>query len=647
MSPDRHALIKEVFLAAAACSPNDRPRLLDERCGEDRKLRDEVERLLAHHVSGTISPANGADDERGAAGRLRFAGPTDRTTAPVPPAPPTIPPRTLRTLEPGTVLADRYRIVAPLGHGGMGEVYRAEDLKLGQTIALKFLRVSFASDPAWLARFVGEARVARSVTHPNVCRVFDIGEADGEHFLTMEYIDGEDLATLLRRIGRLPADKALDTARQLCVGLAAAHGAGVLHRDLKPANIMLDGRGRVRITDFGLAGLAHEIEGRELRAGTPAYMAPEQIAGESVSVRSDLYSLGLVLYELVTGRPAFEAERLSEYLDLHRSSTPKPPSQLVGDIPPEFERVILRCLDKDPQCRPESALAVAAALPGGDLLEAAMAAGQTPSPEMVAKATPRTPVVSSPLMLLVLSAAALVALVYVRAAAPAPWDQVSSKSPDVLVEWAQDLLRSAGYAVDGVDYACGFCRAAEAGSLAFGYSDATAAAWPLGNSSEGGLFFWYRQSGGLLVPSEARNVVFGAAQVTTRDPLPVTAGMASMAFNDRGRLLLFAAVPEPRENRSPDPSRPAPTMRWEPFFERAGLNTSALVSVEPSITALFATDAAFAWQLESAGTDGVRVDALATGGRPVLFTVRRSTEAPLSSAGPTPQLRQVVVETSA
>jgi serine/threonine-protein kinase len=149
---------------------------------------------------------------------------------------------------PGTLLADRYRIIALLGKGGMGEVYRADDMKLAQPVALKFLPETLAMDGAALARFHREVRIARQVAHPNVCRVFDIGEVDGHHFLSMEYIDGEDLSSLIRRIGRVPIDKAIEIARQLCAGLAAAHESGVLHRDLKPANVMIDGRGKARIT---------------------------------------------------------------------------------------------------------------------------------------------------------------------------------------------------------------------------------------------------------------------------------------------------------------------------------------------------------------------------------------------------------------
>ena len=162
------------------------------------------------------------------------------------------------------MLAERYRIIGLLGQGGMGEVYRANDLKLGQPVALKFLPAATTRSDL-LARFHAEVRIARQVSHPNVCRVYDIGEVDGSTFLSMEYVDGEDLRSLLRRIGRLPGDKALEIARRLCAGLAAAHDKGVLHRDLKPANIMIDGRGQVLITDFGLAGTGRTT-GRSARS---------------------------------------------------------------------------------------------------------------------------------------------------------------------------------------------------------------------------------------------------------------------------------------------------------------------------------------------------------------------------------------------
>ena len=274
---------------------------------------------------------------------------------------------------PGAMVGGRYRIIGLLGRGGMGEVYRADDLKLGQAVALKFLPSSVSQDPGLLARFHNEVRLARQVSHPNVCRVYDINEEAGRHFLSMEYVDGEDLASLLKRIGHLPGDKALEVARQLCAGVAAAHEKGVLHRDLKPANVMLDGRGRVRITDFGLAVTGEESGDRIEVAGTPAYMSPEQLAGKPASVRSDVYALGLVLYEVFTGKRAFEAASIAELRRKHADEAPAPPSSVTTGIDPVVERVILRCLERDPKARPSSAIQVASALPGGDPLAAALA----------------------------------------------------------------------------------------------------------------------------------------------------------------------------------------------------------------------------------------------------------------------------------
>src|SRR5215469_2168404 len=289
---------------------------------------------------------------------------------------------------PGHVVAQRYRVVSLLDQGGMGEVYRADDLKLGQAVALKFLPAARGKDVDWREVFYSEVRMARQVSHPNVCRVHDVGESNGQLFLSMEFVDGEDLASLLRRIGRLPEDKAVEIAQQLCAGLAAAHTKGVLHRDLKPSNIMIDGKGRARITDFGLAIAAVESDRAVGAAGTPGYLAPELLAGTSPSVQSELYALGLVLYELFTGKKAFEASSFAEFHRKQTETTPTPLSSVVKGINPAVERAVLRCLEKDPSLRPRSALSVSAALPGGDPLSAALAAGETPSPEMVAAAGP-------------------------------------------------------------------------------------------------------------------------------------------------------------------------------------------------------------------------------------------------------------------
>ena len=309
----------------------------------------------------------------------------------------------------GTIIGGQYRIVGLLGRGGMGEVYRAEDLKLEQPVALKFLPEALAKDGAALARFHREVRVARQIAHPNVCRVYDIGGAEGLSFLSMEFIRGEELASVIKRFGRLPQDKALAIARQICAGLAAAHDVGVVHRDLKPGNIMIDENGDVRITDFGLAGLMEEFGGGASLEGTPEYMSPEQLAGGELTVKSDIYSLGLVLYEIFTGRKAFSAGTLTDLLRLRKTdSLPESPSSVVKDLDPLVERVIERCLAPDPKERPANALQVANALPGGDPLAAALAAGETPSPEMVA-AAPKEGVLR-PAVAIVLFAAIIVGL---------------------------------------------------------------------------------------------------------------------------------------------------------------------------------------------------------------------------------------------
>src|SRR5580692_6784930 len=358
---------------------------------------------------------------------------------------------------PGQIIAERYRVVAMAGRGGMGEVYRAEDLTLGQVVAIKFLPESLSEDAATLARFHSEVRIARQVSHPNVCRVFDIGDAGGTPYLSMEYVDGEDLASVVRRIGRLSPDKATEVARQICAGLAAAHERGVVHRDLKPANVMLDGAGKIRLTDFGLAGIAASIKGADVRAGTPAYMAPEQLAGREVTTKSDIYSLGLILYEILTGKRAFEASTLPELIKLREQGTITNPSTLVRDLDPLIERVILRCLEIDPVKRPVSALQVAAALPGGDPLAAALAAGETPSPEMVATAgdtegmRPRVA-----LLLLAIVALGLVASLFIAESTQFVNRVTLDRPPEVLATRAGEIIGRLGLAGKPADSALGF-----------------------------------------------------------------------------------------------------------------------------------------------------------------------------------------------
>jgi serine/threonine-protein kinase len=517
---------------------------------------------------------------------------------------------------PGTVLGTRYRIVEMLGKGGMGEVYRADDLKLGQAVALKFLPKRLATDPSRLARLLNEVRVARQVSHPNVCRVYDVGEVDGEHFISMEYIRGEDLGDLLRRIGRLPPDKAVQLARQICTGLAAAHTRGVLHRDLKPGNVLLDEHGVARITDFGLAGLAEELRGANVREGTPAYMAPEQLAGREVSVRSDIYSLGLVLYELFTGRTAFRSRTLPELIEERESQAPVSPSSLV-DVDPIVERVILRCLEVHPSRRPASALAVAAALPGGNPLAEALAAGETPSPEMVAAAGESAGL--APGAALATFAGILAALFLFRGHVALVGQIPLDYSPQTLADKSRDLLRNLGYTDRPTDRAHGFDTDADYLRYVREHDQSVSRWGRLVTLQPPALVYWYRQSPRHLSTSEYFSPGFAGGVVTFDDPPYSLSGMVGVKLDPRGRLVFLNAIP-PQVDESPGPESDPD---WEALFTAAGLDIGRFRDAAPHWTPQGFADARAAWEGSYPDRPDValRVEAAAYHGRPVSFVL--------------------------
>lgn len=517
----------------------------------------------------------------------------------------------------GTILADRYRIVSLLGRGGMGEVYKAEDLKLKQIVALKFLPDAVGLDGAALARFQNEVRITRQISHPNVCRVYDIGEADGMHFLSMEYIDGEDLSVLLRRIGRLPGDKATEIARQICAGLAAAHDNGVLHRDLKPANIMIDGRGKARVTDFGIAVVATELLGREAASGTPAYMAPEQLKGQEVTQKSDIYSLGLVLYELFTGKPVYSSDNLHDLMKMHESSTPTSPASHVEHIDPLVERVIMRCLEKDPSKRPATAIQVAAALPGGDPLAAALAAGETPSPEMVAASGENTGLRPAIAMALLASiVVGLVILAFVGNQVNWTAQMLRKNSPNTLTHKAEDIIQRLGYTEAPTDSAIGYKR--DYGlQLYLEKNSQTADRWSqFIKAQPAPLYFWYRQSPRYLESERSEN--FG--WVTEEDPKYTSAsGLITLYLDPAGRLIWFIVVP-PQVDAPADKSPPPD---WAPLFAAAGIDQAAFTPVESTWTPLTVSDTRAAWTgtYPDQPDIPVRIEAAAYRGKPVHFAV--------------------------
>jgi serine/threonine-protein kinase len=604
--------------------PEQRRAWLDEACSGDPELRADLEQIL----SADAEAARVLDSAPGAAvedllREIANERPTLRATPGSPVNLDEAPPRLMRSgwsadgsddggLLPGTVLAHRYRIVNLLGRGGMGKVYRADDLKLGQAVALKFLPEELQREPSALHRFLDEVKLARQVSHPNVCRVYDVADTDGRHFLSMEYVDGENLASLLERIGKLPKEKALEIGRQLCAGLAAAHDAGILHRDLKPANVMLDGKGHVRITDFGLAVAAEQLKGREAESGTPAYMAPEQLEGLEATRRSDVYALGLVLYELFTGKRVFPASTLKEARRLREESIPTSPSALVEGFDPAVERAILRCLERDPSLRPASARAVAAALPGGDPLEAAVAAGETPSPELVAASGPEGVLKPAVAFGTLGAALAVLAVLVLLADRTSILGWISwTRGADVLEDSARAMLERLGYGGEPIDrartiwFGSGrYVRYVEA-------NDTSADRWkPLREPGQRIGVFFYRQSSRHLAP------IGRDGRVTSDDP-PSGAGDVALLTDLRGRLMYLQVEPEDAE----PPRGNVPPPDWAPLFREAGLDAARFRPALPTRNPPVFADVRAAWTgvLDDFGGYPVRVEAAARRGKPVFF----------------------------
>lgn len=617
MKPDRWQKIDELFEAALEREPRERAAFLDKACGSDQQLRREVEKLLRIDEQATEFIQS---DVFGVAAKL--------ITQPSPNAgEKKKSPTSSESIDdarfiPGDVLSERYRIVGLLGQGGMGEVYRADDLKLKQPVALKFLPSSLTANGAALARFYKEVSVARQISHRHVCRVYDIGEYQHEHFISMEFVRGEELSSLLKRIGRLPQDKAIEVARQLCAGLAAVHERGVLHRDLKPANIMLDQHGDVRITDFGIAALADEIERHDARSGTPAYMSPEQLEGRELTIKSDLYSLGLVLYEIFTGKRAFEATTLQELLQLRRSdSTPTSPAQIVPDLNPLVERVIFRCLERDPAKRPASTLQIAAALPGGDPLAAALAAGETPSPEMVAAAPKQGGLKPAVAISLLAAVLVMVAAMSIVSRYTALYRKVPlNKSAEVLRDRATEIVKKFGYSATPGDSAYGM--GIDRPFLNYVHdTDQSTSRWDkVSTGQPAAIYFWYRQS---PTPFQATSV----GMVTESEPERNLPGMTTITLDTLGRLRSLYAVPPQRTSISDQPATPD----WSPLFIESGLDQAKLQPVPSTWTPPHEATARAAW--EGSYPDNpelkIHVEAALFEGKPVYFEIIDAWDQPL------------------
>src|SRR5271154_5132196 len=284
-------------------------------------------------------------------------------------------------LSPATLaaLSQRYVILADAGHGSMGNVYKARDRETGEVVALKLLKPEIASDQTMMERFKNELLFARKITHTNVCRVYEFNRIGGIAYTSMEFVEGESLRSVLNRFGGLPSRKAIDLVGQICSGLKEAHAQGIVHRDLKPENVMIDAQGNVKIMDFGIARSMEAVTRLTgSMVGTPAYMAPEQVGGKPVDYRTDIYSLGLMMYEIFTGAQAFQADNAVAVALKQMREAPIPPHEIEPAVPVGIERAILKCLEKEPSKRFQSI----------SELESAMRASGAPGTPQAAVAFP-------------------------------------------------------------------------------------------------------------------------------------------------------------------------------------------------------------------------------------------------------------------
>jgi serine/threonine-protein kinase len=392
-------------------------------------------------------------------------------------------------------------------------------------------------------------------------------------------VDGEDLGSLLLRIGRLPADKAVQTARKLCAGLTAAHDRGVIHRDLKPQNIMIDRRGEVVIMDFGLAAIADQLSGPEAHNGTPAYMAPEQLKGTGVTARSDIYALGLVLYELFTGKRPYDATSVQKLIDLQEAAQLTSMISVAADIDPAVEKVIRRCLDPDPAKRPANALSVAAALPGGDPLAMALAAGETPSPEMVAAAgtvegMPR----KWALLSLALAITFLLIQIPIRQQRTAFFRATLDRSPDVLAHLSRGVADSFGYNRKPADSHIWLEHRRDLPRYLSTLPEPRN--WDEWYAAESPVVSNYRES---LAPLDA----WPYGLVNGTNPAPLSPGMASVTLDGNGNLRDFAAMPYAAAS--------SPT-QLETVFRAAGLEMARFTETTPEDVPVRPFDQRRAWR---------------------------------------------------
>src|SRR5947199_2297073 len=265
------------------------------------------------------------------------------------------------------VLGERYKLQDPIGRGGMATIYRGQDLRMDRVVAIKVLREVYSTDPKFVTRFQREAKAASALQHPNIVQVYDYGQTDGNYFIVMELVEGTDLRRYLRSRGVLAVDRAIIIAHDVALGLGAAHRRGIVHRDVKPQNVLVGRDGSIKLTDFGIASVYKDINAERLTTtgmtlGTVQYYAPEQAQGEIVSPAADVYALGIVMYEMLTGRTPFDGDTPVAVAMQHIQDLPAPPTLFNSNIPPALEVIILRCLEKEPERRYRDGSTLARAL---------------------------------------------------------------------------------------------------------------------------------------------------------------------------------------------------------------------------------------------------------------------------------------------
>lgn len=597
MKPEDYQHACELFDAAWALPEEQRADRLRSLC-DDEELCERVQNMLLHIAT--------ADRDGFLAGSAASADSCSalRPTTVVPSVGQQA--NSEPRFRPGQMIAGRYRVAVRLGSGGMGEVYRAEDLMLGQTVALKFLSRAHVSDSLRLKALLGEVRLGREVAHPNVCRVYDVSEMEGDRFISMELIEGEDLASQLRRVGRLHPQTALRVAREICLGLAALHECGVVHRDLKPGNIMLDRDGHVRIVDFGLA-VAEGSEPSEI-AGTLGYVAPECLRGGPPTPRSDLYSLGRLLERLFSNE--------SEPLSSRTKSVQNREMPVVGNR--AVREVIAKCLVEDASRRPASALEVARAL-GWDPLEEARVAGRLPSPEEVADAPVGRPL-SIRLAWAALALAVIGMLLILQAhrftslfcqAAPLP--------PSKLRFRAREVLNVLGYKTPPVDVASDY---------------RSNPAYRRGPLIQPALGFWYRESPRYLIPvlflRQGGWRHFGTCEATFEDPPPGPGDTLVVLDAKTGRLCEFWARPM----TAAFTDNP---LWYAPLFAEAGLDPADYElpykgDSEAHFTSIVPCQEWLIWEARSGRQVPTRVVAASFEGQPVYFRTFANKDIPVEQS---------------